>query len=83
MAIMQVGRTIKDKKKKAYFTYKDVPFDGLGWADPNTHLPLSYDLCYLKLDKRTVIGWWAGNEWDARRFKKGEKVIAWRRREEE
>jgi len=61
-------------------SYKNVKTDIDGWADVNLFLPLNFDLCYVKTDKRrgTTTAWYTGTIWDSAMLNDDEKVIFWK-----
>jgi len=50
------------------------------WVDANRFVPIAYDLVYMRMENRTIIGWWAQDRWYARKMKDGEKVKAWKKK---
>lgn len=61
------------------YKYTDVKSDIDGWTDPNLWLPYPYDLCWLKTVHKTKTGWWTGRLWEGMRIKEGEKVLYWKK----
>lgn len=61
------------------YTYSDVCFDKDGWADATEFLPDEYDLCHLKTETTTKIGWFCGNGWDGKTIEKWDKIVKWKR----
>ncbi len=64
---------------KRLHTYKDVLFDCDGWADVNLFLPIDYDLCLLKTDHKTYVGWNTGSGWDGLQVPDNLHVLYWKR----
>jgi len=82
--IVQVGRTrIKsaDGTKEFVCKYSDVPRDSNGWVVDLNYYPISFDMCRLAIkDKeKPITGWWAERKWTGLHFRKGYKVIQWKR----
>jgi hypothetical protein len=75
----------KRTKRSYKFTYKytDAQADGKGWCDPRFWLPLPFDLCILRTNKRTCTGWWTGKEWSGLRLRAPETVLYWKKANDE
>lgn len=72
--------TVTDKE----FSYQDVQYDGEGWADVARYLPVECDLVILKLkDKKPIAGWVSGNKWYGLRLKDKDRVLFWKRKNNE
>jgi hypothetical protein len=87
--IIKVRETSGTKEKlpeysmKIFLTYSNVPKDSNGWVRSTTFFPFPYDLCSLLLeDGKSVPGWWTGQEWEGRRLKEGDIIVAWKKSEE-
>ena len=84
--MQKVGEKLfPDTKSTKLFTYKMVKHDCDGWADASLFLPASFDLVFLKLEgvKSIISGWYTGNRWDGRRLKEDQKVLYWKRNEDD
>ncbi len=64
------------------FTPKDLKKDYDGWVDPKIYLPISYDLVRMKMEHKTVNGWWNGLIWEGFRLSDDEVVVYWKFNEE-
>lgn len=78
--------TKKGKKGKrpsqVPYKYTDAKSDIEGWHDPKLWLPLPFDLCLVKLQDRTRVGWWSGKCWEGLRIKPEDCVKYWKRHED-
>lgn len=81
---MKVGvDKINDNGKIRTLAYRDVVYDSKKRANAKLYLPGNFDLVNLYLaDKRVVIGWHTGTQWDGKRVKPTDKILAWKKREE-
>ena len=73
------GKMLTDEVLIYKNAHKVARCDMNGFYAVNTIFPLEFDLVNLKTDLRHINGWWTGKEWYARRLRKNEKVLAWRR----
>jgi hypothetical protein len=64
---------------KRLFPYSLVEYGDNGWADANKYLPLEYDLVYVKLKEKILMGWRSMGKWIGLRFD-NEPVYAWKRK---
>ncbi len=72
--------SIEERGSKHRFSYSQVKFDLLGWADANEYLPEDYDLVQLKTNEEKVYpGWIIGTKWEGYRVKDDLSVTHWRR----
>jgi hypothetical protein len=71
------------KPSNIFYKNSDVQTDIDGWVNPTLWLPLAFDLCWLKTEKRVCTGWWTGKEWEGLRLKKDESILYWKRCTEE
>ncbi len=77
-------RNFKGEKVAINYNYRDVQYDKHGWADVNKFLPADFDLVFLNIEgKKTISGWFTGNNWDGLLLKEEDKVISWKLKEEE
>ena len=72
--VKQVGRIYDGKK----LSYKALKYSPAGWINASRFLPLEFDLCTLKTQKRKSPGWHTGGVWFGLKLKKNDKVIAWK-----
>lgn len=61
------------------YKYTDGEYDCDGWCDPKLWLPYPYDLCWLKTQEKTKTGWWTGRDWEGMRIKPTDKVLYWKK----
>jgi hypothetical protein len=81
---MIVGKSkVIDKKSNEIRAcrYSDIPEDENGWVHDLTHIPIAFDLMFLKLKNSPKIksGWWDGTKWEGLRLKPEDTVTAWKR----
>lgn len=82
--VTKIDKNKKENKIEIVYSYKDVNYDINGWADSTKFLPEDFDLVLMKIDgKKTIYGWAIGNSWSGLKYKKGEKVLYWKRKPEE
>jgi len=85
--ILKVGKDMilpPGKEIPRRVTYKDVHCDIDGWADSARFMPADFDLVYLKIDgKKSISGWSTGTSWDGLKLQKGDKVLYWKRKDNE
>jgi len=67
------------RPSQVFYKYTDAHSDIDGWADPHLWIPYPFDLCYLKTDRKTRTGWWTGKDWDGVRLRSEEKVLYWKK----
>lgn len=65
------------------FIQKDLKKDYDDWVDAQMYLPISYDLVHMKMERKTVPGWWNGIHWEGLRMLSEDKVLFWKKRKEE
>lgn len=63
------------------FTNKDIKTDYDGWVDPKLYRPEPYELVIMKLERKTISGWWTGHKWEGLRLIKGDKILYWKSKE--
>ncbi len=76
----QVGKQY-GRGRKHLFPYSMVEYDNAGWVDCDKFLPLDYDLVYLQLDAKILIGWRRDHKWDGLHLRKGDQVYKWKRKD--
>jgi len=79
-----VGRTkilSGDGTKEFICKYSDVPADLNGWVVDLNYYPISFDMCRLAIKDREkpITGWWEERKWNGLHFRKGYKVLRWKR----
>jgi hypothetical protein len=79
-----VGRTkipSKDGTTVCTCKYSDVPVDLNGWVANLNYFPIGFDMCQLSIKnkEKPISGWWDERKWTGLRFKKGYKVLQWKR----
>jgi hypothetical protein len=52
-----------------------------GWADAKINLPFPYDLVLMKMERKTIAGWWNGYRWEGLRMINDDKVLYWKMKE--
>lgn len=67
------------RDSQVFYKYTDALMDIDGWIDPSLWLPLPFDMCWLKTDIKTKTGWWTGKIWEGLRLKPVEKVLYWKK----
>lgn len=78
--ILKVGKTYAFPNGRRKMQYRDVMFDGDGWATADKYLPEDYDMTYMRCDnERTIAGWCVGAKWSGIRLT-NQKVVAWKRK---
>lgn len=65
------------------FLNKDLKKDYDGWVDAKLFLPLAFDLVYMRLERRTIPGWWNGNFWEGMRLLETDCVLYWKYKKDE
>ena len=78
---IQVERTIKEKRKK--YRYADIKYGEDGWVDVKEYLPANYDLCFLKTEKRIILGWYSMSCWEGNKINQDDKILFWKRKIDE
>lgn len=79
----------KDKTQKpkrpsqVFYKYTDAQMDIDGWVDPAIWLPFPFDLCWVRTETKSKTGWWTGKFWEGGRLKPDEKVLFWKKCNEE
>lgn len=77
-------KTGKIKKKSVFYAYRDFQYDIDGWADSKRFLPADFDLVLMRLEREKIIpGWLSGICWNGLRLKPDDKIMFWKRREDE
>lgn len=72
----KVGKYYKSIGREV--VYGDVEYDSHKWADSSKFLPRDYDLCYCKMEKQTLAGWYTGVSWDGLNVKPDDEVFSWK-----
>lgn len=81
--ILKVGQKYLMNGEWVRFGYRDIEWHK-GWADAFRFLPDDGDFCDIQVEgKGRMPGWIYGTTWDALRFKRGDRVMKWKRRPEE
>lgn len=82
--MQKVGSKLTSDNKKL-FSYSMVKYDFDGWADASLFSPADYDLVYLKIEnkKKIIPGWYTGNRWDGQKLEEDQKVLFWKRKQED
>lgn len=87
LGMPQIPRKLKKNKKDVevvLLNYATVPKDIKGWVDAALFCPIPYDLCNVLLeDGRRKVGWWTGAGWTWRTKHLDDRVVMWRRTDEE
>ena len=65
------------------FQNKDLSKDYNGWVDAKRFLPLAFDLVYMRLERRTIPGWWNGQYWEGMRLNEQDCVLYWKYKKDE
>lgn len=60
------------------FTYKDIKIGRDGWVNPKMYRPEPYDLVLMRLESKTIAGWWNGCRWEGLRLKESDQVLQWK-----
>jgi hypothetical protein len=76
----QVGKQY-GRGRKHLFAYSMVEYDKDGWVDCDNFLPLDYDLVYMKLDNKILVGWRRDHKWDGLHYRNREMVYMWKRKD--
>lgn len=73
-----------DEQKERKFAYRDVEYDKYDWVDASKYLPADFDLMHMRTDKdKTYAGWHATNTWMGLRLPEDEKVLYWKRNQDD
>lgn len=76
----QVGELLCHNKIRRYLTYRNIEKDENQWVLAKDFLPISFDLCKLKLSSGKVkMGWYTGSGWDGYQAKDSDHVIFWKK----
>jgi hypothetical protein len=65
------------------FHWKDLMPDIYGWLAADYVRPLIYELVHMRTQDKVLPGWWNGQFWEGLRLKESDKVILWKRKEDE
>jgi hypothetical protein len=52
-------------------------------VDAKLFLPMAFDLVYMRLERRTIPGWWNGTSWEGMRLNKENCVLYWKYKKDE
>lgn len=66
----------------ADFKYSDLPRNRSQWFTLDFCYPLHFDLVDLETTNGIKKGWYTGNGWDGYRMEPDDKVLRWKRRED-
>lgn len=82
--ITTISKNGRTRKKAIIYSYRDVQYDPFGWADSSKYLPGDLDLVSMKLKRDKIIpGWINGSQWHGLRLLADDKVIFWKKENED